>query len=151
MPRPLARQCERDAADPDHAAARTATLTGALQLLLKLDEEEVKAGRRSADTVEFHRTKAGHLGPGLPRKRALTADELKKLLAELVPDCAARVAFIVAGLATAGATRDLEQPKNSEAQRTSQSSGPLMCELGRVPGGGIEPPTRGFSVPCSTD
>jgi hypothetical protein len=57
----VARQWERDAADPDHAAARTATLTDALQLLLKLDEEEVKAGRRSADTVEFHRTKAGHL------------------------------------------------------------------------------------------
>jgi hypothetical protein len=57
----VARQWERDAADPDHAAARTATLTDALRLLLKLDEEEVKAGRRSADTVEFHRTKAGHL------------------------------------------------------------------------------------------
>jgi len=157
----VARQWERDAADPDHAAARTATLTDALQLLLRLDEEEVKAGRRSADTVGFHRTKAGHLvrvfetdeheqhvpfpltrlrafdvdgyisrrraegaadttvskelvvlrkslrlairaglwrgrveevilvafSPGYePRKRALTADELKKLLAELLPD-----------------------------------------------------------------
>ncbi len=169
----VARQWERDAADPDHAAARTATLTDALQLLLKLDGEEVKAGRCSADTVEFefHRTKAEHLvrvfetneneqhvpfplmrlrafdvdgyisrrraegaadttiskelvvlrkslrlairaglwrgrvdevipvafSPGYePRKRALTADELKKLLAELLPDRAARVAFIVA-------------------------------------------------------
>ncbi len=50
------RQWERDAADPDHAAARTATLTIALQRLLSLDGEEVRAGRRSADTVEFHRT-----------------------------------------------------------------------------------------------
>ena len=33
----------------------------ALQRLLTLDEEEVRAGRRSPDTVDFHRTKAGHL------------------------------------------------------------------------------------------
>lgn len=167
----VARQWERDAADPDHAAARTATLTGTLDLLLARDEEEVRAGRRSPDTVAFHRTKAGHLvrvfevGPGgrrtafplaslraadvdeyvsvrrgegvadatiakelvvlrkslrlairaglwrgrveevipvafspayEPRKRALTADELAKLLARLLPDRAARVAFIVA-------------------------------------------------------
>src|SRR5512140_1153959 len=57
----VARQWERDAADPAHAAARTATLSMALQRLLTLDEEEVRAGRRSADTVDFHRTKAGHL------------------------------------------------------------------------------------------
>ena len=386
----VVRQWERDAADPDHAAARTATLTDALQLLLRLDAEEVKAGRRSADTVGFHRTKAGHLvrvfetdeqeqhvpfplarlrafnvdgyisrrrsegaadttvskelvvlrkslrlairaglwrgrveevipvafSPGYePRKRALTADELKKLLAGLLADRAARVAFIVAtsacwretelarrgdvskGLATvllrgtkrktrfrtvpivspaqqsllayaiehakgedealflawgnvrrdladaceeakidrcspndlrrtfaswqveAGVplfpiaqamghkdTRMLERvygrqtpeqlaaimaramgltqgvcstfvaapldsagsrgpgglgdddaapdaasPKNVEAQRTSQSSGPRMFERVEVPGAGIEPATRGFSVPCSTD
>jgi integrase len=386
----VARQWERDAADPDHAAARTATLTDALQLLLKLDEEEVKAGRRSADTVEFHRTKAGHLvrvfetdenkqhvpfplarlrafgvdgyisrrrtegaadttiskelvvlrkslrlairaglwrgrveevipvafSPGYePRKRALTADELKKLLAEILPDRAARVAFIVAtsacwretelarrsdvgeglttvllrgtkrktrfrtvpivspaqrsllayalehakregdalfqpwgnvrrdladacedakiercspndlrrtfaswqveagvplfpiaqamghkdtrmlervygrqtpeqlaaimaramgltqsvcstfvaatlesagsggpdGLATEDDARATAAPENTEAQRTSQSAGPSDVGRGVVPGGGIEPPTRGFSVPCSTD
>ncbi len=167
----VVRQWERDAADPDHAAARTATLTSALQLLLKLDEEEVAAGRRSRDTVDFHETKAGHLvrvfetnargehvpfplarlrpadvdgyisrrraegaadttiakelvvlrkslrlairagqwrgrveevipiafSPGYePRKRALTADELAKLLGKLTADRAARVAFIVA-------------------------------------------------------
>ena len=57
----VARQWELDAADPDHAAARTATLTDALQLLLARDEEEVQAGRRSPDTVAFHRSKAGHL------------------------------------------------------------------------------------------
>jgi len=167
----VARQWERDAADPDHAAARTATLTGALQLLLARDEEEVRAGRRSPDTTAFHRSKAGHLvrvfevgkdgaqvpfplaalrandvdryisvrrgeqvadmtiakelvvlrkslrlairagawrgrveevipvafSPGYePRKRALPAGELAKLLGELPPDRAARVAFIVA-------------------------------------------------------
>ncbi len=385
----VARQWERDAADPDHAAARTATLTTALQLLLRLDEEEVAAGRRSRDTVEFHETKAGHLvrifetnergervgfpltrlrafdvdayisrrrgegaadttiskelvvlrkslrlairaglwrgrvdevipvafSPGYePRKRALTAEELGKLLAKLTADRAARVAFIVStsacwretelarrgdvgeGLSTvllrgtkrktrfrtvpivspaqkslleyalehakghgealfapwanvrrdiadactaakiercspndlrrtfaswqveAGVplfpiaqamghrdTRMLERvygrqtpeqlaalmaramgltqgvcstvvtapmesagsggpdglttdaaahagatPENSEAPRTSQSTGPLMFERDAVPGGGIEPPTRGFSVPCST-
>jgi integrase len=182
----VARQWERDAADPDHAAARTATLTDALQLLLRLDEEEVGAGRRSPDTVEFHRTKAGHLvrvfetnergehggfslarlrafdvdgyisrrrsegaadttiskelvvlrkslrlairaglwrgrvdevipiafSPGYePRKRALTADELKKLLAELLPDRAARVAFIVA---TSACWRETELARRSD-------------------------------------
>ncbi len=40
----VVRQWERDAADPAHAAARTATLTTALQLLLRLDREEVAAG-----------------------------------------------------------------------------------------------------------
>ncbi len=182
----IARQWERDAADPDQAAARTATLTDALQLLLRLDEEEVKAGRRSADTVEFHRTKAGHLvrvfetdeheqhvpfplarlrafevdgyisrrrsegaadttiwkelvvlrkslrlairvglwrgrvdevipvafSPGYePRKRALTVDELKKLLAELLPDRAARVAFIVA---TSACWRETELARRAD-------------------------------------
>jgi site-specific recombinase XerD len=167
----VVRQWERDAAAPDHAAARTATLSTALQLLLRLDEEEVAAGRRSRDTVDFHETKAGHLvrifetnehgervgfplarlrafdvdtyiprrraegaadttiskelvvlrkslrlairaglwrgrvdevipvafSPGYePRKRALTAEELSKLLAKLTADRAARVAFIVA-------------------------------------------------------
>ena len=57
----VARQWELDAADPDHAAARTATLTDALQFLFARDEEEVQAGRRSPDTVAFHRSKAGHL------------------------------------------------------------------------------------------
>jgi len=40
-------------------------------------------------------------------------------------------------------------PKNDEAQ-TACAAGPLMFALGRVPGPGIEPGTRGFSVPCST-
>jgi integrase len=167
----VARDWERDASDPDHAAARTATLSGALKHLLTRDEEEVKAGRRSADTTAFHKTKAGHLvrvfevqpdgsrvpfplaalrahhvddyisrrrgeevadatiakelvvlrkslrlaiRAGMwrgrieevipvafspeyePRKRALDAGEVGKLLAQLLADQAARVAFIVA-------------------------------------------------------
>lgn len=159
------------AADPDHAAARTATLSDALAQLLRVDTEEIAAGRRSEATLEFHRRKAGHLvrlfetndrgervafplvrlrpadgdryisqrraegsgdatiakeivvlrkAPRLairaglwrgrveeviplgfspqyePRKRALTAAELGRLLAELPAPHAARVAFIVA-------------------------------------------------------
>ncbi len=52
-------QYERDAADPDHARARTASLTDALNLLISTREEQVKAGRRAASTVEFYRAKAG--------------------------------------------------------------------------------------------
>ena len=56
-----ARELERDASDPAHAAARKASLSDALQLLLRLDDEEIRAGRRSADTKAFHERKAGHL------------------------------------------------------------------------------------------
>jgi hypothetical protein len=56
-----AREWERDVADPAHAAARKATLSDALKLLLRFDDEEIRAGRRSADTREFHEKKAGHL------------------------------------------------------------------------------------------
>ena len=55
------------------------------------------------------------------------------------------------GLGDTADARDAASPKNSEAQRTSQSSGPRMFERVEVPGAGIEPATRGFSVPCSTD
>ncbi len=41
-------------------------------------------------------------------------------------------------------------PKNNETPRTLQSAGPLMSDEMSVPGPGIEPGTRGFSVPCST-
>ncbi len=56
-----ARQLERDAADPAHAAASRATLTDALQLLLTQRREQAAAGRRSFETVHFYETKAGHL------------------------------------------------------------------------------------------
>jgi len=180
------RQWERDAADPDHAAARTATLTDALRLLFQRDEEEIAAGRRSADTLDFHRVKAGHLvrvfetdehgqyvgfllarlrprdvdgyvsrrraegaGEGTiakelsvlrkslrfsvraglwrgrveevlpvgfspnyePRKRALTVEEARRLVAELAPGRAARVAFI---LATSACWRETDLARNED-------------------------------------
>ncbi len=40
--------------------------------------------------------------------------------------------------------------ENIETQGTLQSTGPLMFDQEEVPGPGIEPGTRGFSVPCST-
>jgi len=56
-----ARLLERDAADPAHAAATKASLSDALQLLLRQRREQATAGRRSFDTVRFYETKAGHL------------------------------------------------------------------------------------------
>jgi integrase len=44
-----------------------------------------------------------------------------------------------------------DRPKNTEAPRTLQSTRPLKFSQAVVPGPGIEPGTRGFSVPCSTD
>lgn len=49
------------------------------------------------------------------------------------------------GLATTAAPAESAVPKNSEAQGTLQSPGPRMFERVDVPGGGVEPPTRGFS------
>ena len=54
------RQWERDTADPAGAAARTATLIDALNLLVKTRDEQAKAGRKSEETVEFYRKKSGH-------------------------------------------------------------------------------------------
>jgi integrase len=52
---------ERDAANPADAAARKATMTDALELLIRTRTEEAKAGKKSADTVDFYRRKSGHL------------------------------------------------------------------------------------------
>lgn len=57
----VARQLERDAADPGSAAARRATLGDALKLLLEEREAEASAGRKSQDTVDFYRKKAVRL------------------------------------------------------------------------------------------
>ncbi|MEI8256239.1 MAG: hypothetical protein WCJ30_11265, partial [Deltaproteobacteria bacterium] len=57
----IARQWERDAADPDHAASRSATLSDALDLLLRDRSSKVLAGKRSEETVKFYRRKAGHV------------------------------------------------------------------------------------------
>ena len=56
----------------------------------------------------------------------------------------------LAGLPSALEGRVGSRLENTETQRTSQSSGPRCSSDVGVPGGGIEPPTRGFSVPCST-
>jgi hypothetical protein len=56
----VARRYERDAADPDHAATRAASLSDALALLIRTREEQVTAGRRSASTLRFYQAKAGH-------------------------------------------------------------------------------------------
>lgn len=52
----VARQMERDAADPESAVLQAATLSDALQLLLKTRSEEASAGRKSESTVAFYRT-----------------------------------------------------------------------------------------------
>jgi integrase len=57
----VARQWERRAADPDHAAAQAATMTDAVRLLLNDRTEQATAGRRGTATVAFYRLKAGHL------------------------------------------------------------------------------------------
>lgn len=54
-----ARKWEQFGADPAFATAHEATMTDALELLIKQREEEAKAGQKSADTVEFYRKKAG--------------------------------------------------------------------------------------------
>jgi hypothetical protein len=46
---------------------------------------------------------------------------------------------------------DFHTAENQRARQTFPSGGPRCSSSDEVPGGGIEPPTRGFSVPCSTD
>jgi len=164
----VVREWERSASDPNHAAAHSATLGQALELLIKSKHEEVLAHRKSAGTVNFYLTKAGHvlrvLGEGFPlarldgaavdafvgqrraegasehtiskelialrsalklakrrnlwrgdvgevmpvgfapeykpKSRFLSFEEAQRLLAELTPDRAARVAFTIAVAAT---------------------------------------------------
>ncbi len=82
----VARQFERDASNPRHAAARSATLSLALQLLIEHRKEKAAAGRGSEFTVTFYENKAGHL------VRVFETDEqgqyrpflLKSLSAEVV-------------------------------------------------------------------
>jgi integrase len=57
----VARLWERDAADPDAAKLRDATLSDALRLLLTDREERANAGRASHATVSFYAVKTGHL------------------------------------------------------------------------------------------
>jgi hypothetical protein len=55
------------------------------------------------------------------------------------------------GLRAAADSTVPDAPKSTEAPRTFAFAGPQMFERAEVPGAGIEPATRGFSVPCSTD
>ncbi len=175
----VAKQWERDGADPDHAAANQTTLGQAVTLLIKAEKELATAGKRSAATVSFYEAKCGHwnrvlgaefklaklsaaevdrfistrrtetaaentiakelvalrktlklakrrglwrgdIGAVLPiafapeykpRTRWLPADELQKLLAQLTPDHAARVAFAVA---TSANWRETELAKRED-------------------------------------
>jgi integrase len=56
----VAKQWERDEADPDYAATSKATLSHALALLIENREEQAKVGRKSAATASFYKAKAGH-------------------------------------------------------------------------------------------
>ncbi|HKB46136.1 MAG TPA: hypothetical protein VKC57_00460, partial [Ktedonobacterales bacterium] len=53
-------QWERDAAEPDHARARSAVLVDAIELLLQNRKEQAAAGRKAAATFGFYREKTGH-------------------------------------------------------------------------------------------
>ena len=57
----VAKHWERDAADPDGARLRDATLGDALRLLLQDREERANAGRASSYTVSFYAVQTGHL------------------------------------------------------------------------------------------
>lgn len=190
----VARQWERDAADPDYAAARGTTLGEVLADLLKEAQAEAKAGKRSEATADFYETKAGHwsrllettaggkyepfplaslrashvdayvdrrraegtadttigkeltalrralklakrrgkwrgdlesvlpsrFGGGYkPKERALTPHELHKLLGELTPDRAARVAFIVA---TSANWKESESAQRADLPRSTEAA-----------------------------
>ena len=56
----IAKQWERDEADPDYAATSKATLSDALKLLTDDRTEQAKAGRKSEATASFYIAKAGH-------------------------------------------------------------------------------------------
>ena len=77
------------------------------------------------------------------------------------PDCSNSVAAVLdsAGFPgldglvappASGATVVPLTPRNTKARQNLRSGGPLMSDEMSVPGPGIEPGTRGFSVPCST-
>jgi integrase len=56
----IAREWERQAADPDYAAQAKATLSDALELVVERTQSMVKAGKRSDSTVTFYEKKIGH-------------------------------------------------------------------------------------------
>lgn len=60
-----AAELERDALDPDRAAAKAATLRDALERLIRERAGEAKAGKKSPETVKFYSKKAGVVLDGL--------------------------------------------------------------------------------------
>ncbi|MDB4946204.1 MAG: integrase family protein [Labilithrix sp.] len=84
-----AAQLERAVLDPSSAAAATATLREALELLIRDRLSMAKAGKRSHATVAFYQAKAGVLVDGLAAvlRRPPTADVfLREVVASLVDD-----------------------------------------------------------------
>lgn len=57
----VARDLERSAADPDHAAQEGALLVDALTLLVEDRQARSDAGTRSSETVVYYQRKTGHL------------------------------------------------------------------------------------------
>ena len=80
---------ERDAVDPDRAAATTATLREALELLIRDRLSKAKAGKMSHETVAFYQRKSGVLVDGIAAVlgRSPTATiYLREVTAALVDD-----------------------------------------------------------------
>lgn len=73
----IVRQWERDASDPAHAAARTATLRSALALVIKRADSLASTGRRATATADFYRAKIGHLA------RLFEPDDVPFMLARI--------------------------------------------------------------------
>jgi integrase len=57
----IAKQLERDFADPEATIAREATLSQALRMLVEKRLEQARMGKRSFATAEMYRKKSGHL------------------------------------------------------------------------------------------
>ncbi len=57
----FARQLEREAADPDHATARAATVTSILEEMILDCLERSKVGKMAPESVQFYTKRAGHL------------------------------------------------------------------------------------------
>lgn len=84
-----AAELEREAVDPEGAAAAKATLADALELLIRDRASKVKAGKKSAATVEFYQKKSGVLLDGLAavlRRSPSAPIYLREVKARVVDD-----------------------------------------------------------------
>jgi len=124
-----AEQFERDAADPDHAAANKATLSDALQLLLNDRGEQARAGRKSPKTVDFYRVKAGHLVRVFETHDTHDANNTRDTDnphgthdtcgADNTHGVAQRIPFRLAGLDAADVDRYISQRRREEAAEST--------------------------------